>query len=489
MPILPFGEWKPDITDYSGASSGTIQNVFARGDGYGPVKSFSAYSEALAGACRGAFVARKSDGTVAIFAGTGDKLWLLNNSDGSWDDVSRSGDYTPLSNSASWQFRQFNDFVFATQVNDVVQVFDLASPATFDDLGGSPPQAAYIAIVNRFVVLSGLAVPDVYRIQWSGLNDPTEWNSGVNSSDFQDLPDGGSVLGVAGGEFGTVFQERSIRRLIYSPGSPYIFGIQRIVQDDGLFAPGSLVVAGDRVFFASPQGFKMLLPGSSPLPIGKEKIDRTFLADVDNSALGLIVGASDPRQTRVYWSYKSNDGGSANLFDKILCYDWMLERWTVIGASGEYLLPLAQPGYTLESLDAVYGSNIDTISLGSFDDVATVSRSVLGGANSAHKIGFYSGPNLEATLETAEQGLMGSRVRVRGFRPICDAVEFFGSVSRRETKQAAATYSTETEVNAIGTCPANVSTRYAKAKLRIPAGEDWEYAVGVEPDFGMEGKR
>jgi hypothetical protein len=83
-----------------------------------------------------------------------------------------------------------------------------------------------------------------FRIQWSGLNDTTNWTSGVNSSDFQDFPDGGIVRGVAGGEFGTVFQDQAIRRMSYIPGSPLIFQIERIAQDLGLFAPYSIVRAG-----------------------------------------------------------------------------------------------------------------------------------------------------------------------------------------------------------------------------------------------------
>jgi len=32
----------------------------------------------------------------------------------------------------------------------------------------------------------------------------------VNSSDYQDLPDGGIVRGVAGGEYGVIFQETAM---------------------------------------------------------------------------------------------------------------------------------------------------------------------------------------------------------------------------------------------------------------------------------------
>jgi hypothetical protein len=57
MPLVPFGEWKPDISDYEGSTSLTITGVLPRADGYGPMRASAPYSQALAGSCRGAFVA------------------------------------------------------------------------------------------------------------------------------------------------------------------------------------------------------------------------------------------------------------------------------------------------------------------------------------------------------------------------------------------------------------------------------------------------
>jgi hypothetical protein len=109
--------------------------------------------------------------------------------------------------------------------------------------------------------------------------------------------------------------------------------------------------------------------------------------------------------------------------------------------------------------------------------------------DTSHRLCFFRGTPLEATLDTAEQGTDGQRLRVRGFRPITDAVGAFGSLVSRETVQATPTTTAETIVNAIGMCPQNKSARYARGRLRIPAGINWTYAIGVEPDFSLEGSR
>jgi hypothetical protein len=467
------------------AASQTIRNVVPRADGYGPFPSLVDFSQALPAACRGFFYARKTDGSIAVFAGTSTRLYLLDNTTLGWTDVSAGGGaYSALPTANHWQFAQFGAVVIAVQPNAVPQAFTVGVSSEFAALAGSPPQASYVSVVGRFLVLSGL-LSNPYRIQWSGLNAITTWTSGTNSSDFQDLPDGGIVRGVAGGEYGVIFQETAMRRMVYAPGSPVIFNIERITEDKGLMAPYSLIRAGDRIFFLGAQGFHGMLPTGLPEPIGKERFDRTFFADYDSGSLQLVIGAADPAASRVYWTYRSSSG-SAGLFDKVVVYDYALGRAALVEMSGEYLASLAAPGLTLEALDAISGS-LETLPF-SLDDVSTAALSKLSAVSSAHKLGFFSGANLEATLDTSEQG-MDRRMRVKGFRPVTDAAGCYGSVGGRETLQSAISYSSEQMVNGRGFVPANVSTRLARGRLRIPAGTSWTFATGIEPLFAQEGKR
>jgi hypothetical protein len=561
---LPFGEWKPDVSDFEAQATKNIQNVLPRGDGYGPFPDFAILSQSLPSACRGSRYVLKSDGSIAIFAGTVNGLYMANNGDFSWIPVGRratvtissaspgvvslashgfaanepvaffnsggalpasitagtvyyvktvlgsgtftisatpggtaintasigtgthsvTAHYSDLSSDAQWQFEQFGNLVKATQENVVLQNFNLASDSTFSDNAGSPPQAAYISTVGRFLVLSGL-LSNPFRIQWSALNDTTGWTSGVGSSDFQDFPDGGIVRGVAGGEFGTVFQDQVIRRMSYIPGSPLIFQIERIAQDLGLFAAYSIVRAGSLIFFHSAQGFYKIAPGGLPEQIGRERVDRTFFDDLDKTELRMFIGASDPRSTRAFWAYKSTSGVST-FYDKIIGYDYALDRWFTLSMSGEYLLGMSQPGIALESLDAL-SSSIDDLAA-SLDSFAVSTQPLIAQYDSSHQLGFFSGSNLEATMETAEQGTDGRRIRLNGFRPVCDAPSLYGSASYRELVSASPTSLPEAAMNSrTGKVDLIKSTRYSRMKIRIPATTQWTYAAGVEPDIKQEG--
>jgi hypothetical protein len=188
-----------------------------------------------------------------------------------------------------------------------------------------------------------------------------------------------------------------------------------MTQDKGLYAPYSIIRAGEKIFFYAGQGFHKIEPGGVPEQIGREKVDRTFLADLDKGNLQLFVGAADPRSTRVYWAYKSVSG-AVGTYDKLLGYDFLLDRFFPVSATGEYLLGISQTGLTLENLDSI-SSSLDAL-----DAEPRCLRHRRAARDRAvrrleHVLGFFSGTNLEATIESAEQGTDENRITVRGFRP------------------------------------------------------------------------
>lgn len=358
MPTMLFKPWKPDLSDLGDVPFPNIENCIPQENGYGPFKDLTNFTQALPANCRGYFFGRMTDGSIAVFAGTSTRLYKLDNTTFAWTDVSKGGAaYPALSGDFNWQFVQFGDFVIAVQANAPPQKFVLSSGTTFVDLLGSPPQAGGVAVVGFFLVLTQL-LSNVRRVQWCDLDAPETWAAGTGLADFQDLPDGGSTIGISGGDaYGLIFQEQSFRTMTYAPGSPVVFQINRISTNEVLFARYSIVNVGDRTFYIGAAGFKMVVSGSAPVAIGKEQVDRFFFNDVDRSNLQLCVGASDPTATRVYFAYKSQ-AGSAGLFDKLLSYDWALQRWTLLRISGEWLATLSKPGLTLEQLDAIASGGI-----------------------------------------------------------------------------------------------------------------------------------
>lgn len=568
--LVAFEEWAPDIESIGNKTSQVMLNVYPRKDGFGPFQSFEAFTDALPSASRGFFFARKSDGSIVVFAGTSTELYRLDNTTFEWENVSKAT-YSPLVATDNWQFVQFNDFVIAVQVNTPPQKFVLSSSTDFVDLAGSPPQAAFVAIVGFFVVLTGL-LSDPRRAQWSDLGAPETWTAGVGLSDYQDMSDGGNCINLSGGDaFGVLFQQESIRSITYAPGSSVVFQIARISTQETLFANNSIINVGDRTFYCGAAGFKMIVGSGSPQPIGKERVDRTFFADVDTSNLQLIIGASDPTSTRVYWAYKSMQG-AADAFDKVLLYDYALNEWAQLEISGQWLGSLARPGLTLEQLDAIVsgaltvtgaanngaglirlalnatssaffdiagqnfivvqginpaymngtwrvsiidathidiigtqdggappafaaayvsggkiGGSLDTLPF-SLDSISKASVAKLAAFDTSNKLGFFTGPNLEAVMETGDADPKGRTVEINGLWGQTDCADALLSVGMRMSPAEAITYSTETPLDDQGWAEAYVETRYARGRMRCPAGSAWTYAQGIAPDVSLAGE-
>jgi hypothetical protein len=486
MPTLMFGDWRPDVADYQQQYSKTITNVVARGDGYGPVRAVQAFSDAMAAACRGAYVAYNLDGTVAIFAGTATKLYKMSNSDLSWDEVTRTvgGDYT-LAGTDQWQFVQFGDVVVAVNQNDAPQKFTLASSTDFEALGGSPPQGKFVSVVSQHLVISGI-LNDPDKVQWSALNDIETWTTGTDGADSQNFQDGGDVLGVAGGEFGVVFQKHAIRRMVYVGGDT-IFEFERIVDGEGLAAPYSVINAGARIFFLGTSGFQSITAGQYPVSISKERFYRTFLAEWDDGSPQLMIGANEAESSRVWWFYKT-EGAASGLFNRAIGYDWALDRaFYVNGISGEYVAALALPGVTLEGLESLGFTNLDTMEI-SLDDFSASDGVAIGLFDSSHQLGFMTGDALEAIVDTPDYAF-DRRYTVTAQRPITDATTVYGSFSTRQRLADTPTQTDETAMNSIGFCPHHSDTRMARFRNRIPAGETWTFITGTEPTAVSTGQQ
>ena len=46
MPTLPFGEYRPDLSDLDGTHSRSLRDVIPQGDGYGPIRDIAALTAA-----------------------------------------------------------------------------------------------------------------------------------------------------------------------------------------------------------------------------------------------------------------------------------------------------------------------------------------------------------------------------------------------------------------------------------------------------------
>lgn len=498
MPHIPWAEWLPDQPAIATPALATAKNVYPRtAASYGALSGLATYSaNALDARAQGAFAARDTAGTVANFAGDAARLYKLANA--AWSDVSRPGGYTTAPEEC-WQFVQFGTRALATNFSNPIQTWTLGSSSTFADLAAAAPQARHIAQWRDFI-----AVGNTYdavdgnrpnRVWWAAIDDPTDWPTPGSAaaqavqSDRQDLPDGGYIRGITGaiaGTDGAVFGEQGIYRVTYE-GPPTIFRFDMVDRARGCVAAGSIVNNGTFAAYLANDGW-YVFDGFRSLPIGGQKIDKWFYADLDQNYLHRITGVVDPINKLFFWSYPGagNSGGTPN---RLLIYNWALQRWSQAEVACELVFRSLSEGYTLEGLDAT-GYTLDQLPYSLDSRAWTGGSPFLSAIDPAHRLALFNGATLAAELETTNVALDGGmRIFVTGVRPLIDGAAPTVEIGAADTPQASPAFTAAAGVGADGRVPARLAARYVRIRMKVAAAATWTHTQGFEPGFQPEGRR
>lgn len=476
---IAFGEWLPDLPPYQNPGATIVKNVVPGELSYRPLRGFGSPSGALDGRCRGAIALIDKTGFARVYAGDSTKAYRYTGS--AWVDVSRAGGYTLLE-STGWSMVQFGDLVVAANGVSPLQQLSVLGNDTFEDIPGSPV-ASYLAVVRDFLFAGGIAT-DGQQLRWSGINSPLQWSTRVNLSGVQNFPDAGPIQGISGGEYGLIFQEFAITRATYVPDPNIVFQMDAIEERHGVSVPTSLVQYGRRNFYLSHNGF-YVCDGTVSVPIGEQRIDKTFFNEFDEDSGDLVSAAIDPLNKLVIWAYPGT--GHGGLANRVIIFNWAINRW----AYGELDVGcfLRSQGAGI-SLDDLPDPSIDGMSLTLDDRSRLASPLRLYGFNSLNQFAQLNGSTLEATMETAEEQLFpGRRCRVKNVRPLIDGTASTVFVSGRVRHADAATYQSASNVNTDGMANILMDARYTRFRTTIAAGQDWTHGQGVEVEYTPSGRR
>ena len=536
MPVqrIAFKDWLPDQPSILDTVS-EANNVIPLAVGYGPFKSAVNYSGVATENLTNCFAA-KVNADVSIFAGGFTKLFKVSATDLTMEDVSKAGGYTGIN---KWQFVQFGDYALASNGSEKIQYFDVNSSTDFADLAAAAPVAKYITVVRDFVVGANIgAGSNPSRVNWSDINDPTDWTAGgASQSDFQELPDGGDITGITGGEFGIVFLEKAIVRMSYI-GSPLFFQFDTISRNVGCIEGGSIAQYGGITYFLSDDGFYSC-NGQQVTGIGSEKVDRYFFSNANIGDIDSISAAVDPERNLVIWNYTTVSGNRA-----LLIYNFETQKWCEADTDVDYLSTLATTGTTLDGIDTAYnvtagsfvigksytirsvgttdytligavantvgvlftatgvGSGtgvaidmaasaaatrtIDTLTTTLDDRLYAGGKFLFGGVRDT-KIITFTGVPATATITTNDLEY-GYNSVLTLIRPSVDSGSASVSVASRRMLDDTITYSTPISASSENRCPVRSAGRYHRVSI-TPTGANWFSAIGLDLDYTEQGTR
>jgi hypothetical protein len=466
---VKLGTWAPDLPEFGHDGLVKARNAYSGILGYEPIKALSQVTAELPDTWRGGGAFRAPDGSITLLAATDPGLHTLTATTAT--NIA-SGAYT-----GNWFFYQFGDIVICLQGGAPVKV--TLSTGVAAALGGSPPTSSYGAIVRDFVFLAGNS-SNVNRVYWSAIDDPEGWTAGTNQSDVQDIPDDGSITGLAGGEYGLAFTDTSIHIFEYV-GTPDIFTRRKVSSSIGALCHGSIAQHGRQTFFYSRRGFYKFVDGEV-VPIGRNKVDRTFrntysVSEITNN----LRCAIDPERSLVIWSMP----------DRLWVYNFENEMWSdilVVGIVG--IGTGSTASLTLDDIAAAFPS-IEDVTPSLDDPFWRGGDPMLLIAMADNKLySFGSSDNLEASFRFPQLEPNPGRVsHVRNSRVI-------GNIETAQVSIDCRTRMGDSPLNIVsndyrdnGEVPIRASGRYVQPEIILAADSEWSSCQGLELEASAGGRQ
>jgi hypothetical protein len=480
-----FGEWLPDLSELNNPGLVEARNCIPIDNSYTDFPELSVGGSTLAATVLGAFAAVDSSGDPEIYAGTATTLYERVGT--AW--TSRSA--TTLGAAAYWQFAQFDDKVFATDYNDDVRYKTIGGAGNFTAMA-SAPNARQIGVINRFLVLGDLdqgsgAVP--YAVQWSTINDPTDWptpgssTASARQAGEQYLQaEHGAVTAIAGGQFwGLVFQKRAITRFSYVGGS-IVFQIDNFERSRGCWAPRSHIQVGNISYFFAHDGV-YATDGQAVTPLGDGRVDRWLSSRLSQGNLENVTAGVDWTNKCIYWLFPTVSSAP----DTVLIYSIVRNRFAWAQQEAQMIFPSFSEGTDMDSMDTLYPS-LDDLGLSLDSSVWQGGVPSIMGFD-GNQLGVFNGSSLEATFETGERDETPfGFLFVRGVRPLLtgNPTAVTVALSTRNTQDnASRTFGTPaTRTTRTGVCDFRTQGRFISSRLTVAGGFDRVIGLGFDVEQG-----
>lgn len=462
---IPFGEFTPDLAPSHSNHLSLAKNVRPIANGYAPVKDVVAFTDSLVTTFGGGGSFIASDGTSVLLVGTASAGGIYN-----WDGAWTLEWVLPAGALDRVRFTQFGDNICIAAGFTVSRLNILTM--TGSTIATSPTGVIDVATIGDFV----FALKDNNEVQWSEFNNSGSWTVGTNQADYQPLLDGGQGVAIVGGEYGIVLQKSAIRRITYTGQEGVWFQFDVISPEIGCMSQGSVANVGRLIFFLSERGFEMC-DGQTVTPIGDEKINRWFFDTYSRSDIESMYAAVDPRNSVVVWSIPGNPGA-------LVKYNWVLQRWAVEEVDVAGVFSGFTTAMALEDVDTLFPTGLDDVPVSLDDPSLSGGSPVLLIALPDDSVGAQTGATLAATLEQKNIELApGKRARLRGLRPVTDAVSAEATVNAKMRAGDGEAQEVASTMRSNGKMPIRANGRYYDLALTIPAGESWSYVQSCEFEF------
>lgn len=462
--MLPYGPYRPDVAETNPAISRRVLNVNPRKDSkgvsYHPRRSLQVTSGAMAlpAAPRGALAVVQRSGEFKGYFGTVDTLYEM---DSTYQFASIGTGYA-VPTGHSWGMCQYGEHLIATNTFDGMLQWDIETGGSVTAVTDGP--AARSVFVWAEMVIALDCEGDNRLMQNSAPGSYTNWTT--QGASAQEFADGEALMGggvVNDGQ--AVVIQRAAVRLLTITGTEKIFRIDQFPGDVGAVSPDCIVQIPGGVAFMDSSG-PQIATAQGVMPIGDNKVARTFVASVDD--ITAVSGAYDNELRQIVWRSSAND---------LLVYDLATQEFVPVEESTAAIIRMSNPALTLEDLDA-FGT-LDSLPYSLDSNAWKGGRPRLAALDADLKFGFFDGDALAAEIETATLTDNASML-VSWVLPVTDDPDVTVVLGVRDRLADAATYKDPSSMAASGRCAVRGRGKCISVISRHAAGAIWTYDRGID---------
>lgn len=353
----------------------------------------------LAATCMGAAMLTKLDTTTRLFAGTNTKIYEAGTS--TWTDVSRASAYT-IASTGRWRFAQQSNVSFAANGSDTIQASVSSGP--FSCIANAPV-ADIVEVVGKFVFAVKTS-SNAHGVQWSALNDYTNWSASVATQAGSDVLVGTEGPNTAGRRFGNsiVIYKRTSMFLGVNVGPPNVWEFQQIPGRVGALSQEVVVNIGTsenpkHIFMGDDDFF--IYDGSKPIPIGTNRVKNYVFNRLIGSRYYACTALHDRKNSLVYFYYPVAD---SVIPDHCVVYNYRTDKWGVDDRQVEATVEFIAGAVTYDGLGGLYATYDAFPNLAY--DLAFLGSTATQPAifNTSHVVQTLTGPAGTTSLTTGDYG-------------------------------------------------------------------------------------
>lgn len=469
-----WGDLAPGLAPTTPGRSGVIDGAVPVADGaYGPMASLTTIvgADALPTFPVGHINFSKADGTYVNYITTATN-WYTLTAIGGITSIA-SGHAVPAGDNESLE--RFGSKLLGTNIADGIRSYDIETGTDEGAVSGAPAARSIMSVGDVIVALD--CDGDNRLIRNSDINDHTNWTSG--SADKQPVEDGGALIaGVAVSQGSAIiFQREAIRLMNFggSGGGP-LYSLTLITSKSGAVSEKSVVSARGGAYFLDTDGFKHVLPGQLPEPIGLlNGISSWFLDQVGADRLREVEGSYDRFRQIIWWRFPVQ-GDNTSVFSRMIGFHIFLQKWVTLTVNTSALFTTALPGFTYDTMpDNPY----DTIDDLPYDDrYWSGGEPLFAGFDSDFKFSTFSGTALAATLETFRLANPVSTL-ITQITPETDAATSTFQLGVADNINTASTWKTAAGIENSGIVRTRGRGKVIQVRQNIPAAATWTYTKGL----------